>query len=105
MTETREWTELRVLRIKDGHTIPSLATACGINRSHLWKLECGEREPTAQVTRVLAVALNVPVSVLTKRPDPIYTGEELHSIVDVLRDPDAEEDEAPDFYVTDEVPA
>lgn len=69
------WWELRVIREKDGHSLTSLAKATVLNGKpmslgYLSDLENGRRFPNAQVTRALAVALNVPISVLEK-PRPI----------------------------------
>lgn len=60
------WLELRVIRTKDGHTLTSLAEAAGMSLGYLSDLENGRRRPNAKVTKKLAVALNVPVSVLEK---------------------------------------
>ncbi len=66
------WWELRVLREKDGHSLTSLAavTTLGEGRpmslGYLSDLENGRRQPNAKVTKALARALNVPVSVLEK---------------------------------------
>lgn len=68
------WWELRVIREKDGHTLTSLAEKTILNGKpmslgYLSDLENGRRWPNAKVTRALAVALNVPVSVLEKPRD------------------------------------
>ncbi len=61
------WLELRVIREKDGHSLTSLAKAAGgMSLGYLSDLENGKREPSATVTKRLALALNVPVSVLEK---------------------------------------
>lgn len=60
------WQELRVLREKDGHSLTSLAEAAGMSLGYLSDLENGRREPNARMTKKLAIALNVPVSVLEK---------------------------------------
>jgi transcriptional regulator with XRE-family HTH domain len=65
--DTRPWTELRVLRAKDGHTLTTLATAAGMSLSYLSELESGRREPNPRITKRLAEALNVPMSMLEKR--------------------------------------
>lgn len=62
----KTWQELRVLREKDGHSLTSLAAAADMSLGYLSDLENGRREPNARVTKKLAVALNVPVSVLEK---------------------------------------
>lgn len=61
------WVELRVLREKDGMTKTALAQAAGIALGYLCDLENGKREPNAVVRKKIAVALNVPVSMLEKR--------------------------------------
>lgn len=63
---TRTWQELRVIREKDGHSLTSLAAAADMSLGYLSDLENGRREPNATVTKKLAIALNVPVSVLEK---------------------------------------
>lgn len=71
MTKTPDiWWELRVIREKDGHSLTSLARVAGMSLGYLSDLENGRRWPNAQMTKKLAVALNVPVSVLEK-PRPI----------------------------------
>lgn len=60
------WQELRVLREKDGHSLTSLAAAANMSLGYLSDLENGRREPNSRVTKKLAMALNVPVSVLEK---------------------------------------
>lgn len=60
------WWELRVIREKDGHTLTSLAKAADMSLGYLSDLENGRRWPNATMTKKLAVALNVPVSVLEK---------------------------------------
>jgi len=69
------WWELRVLREKDGHTLTSLAAAVppgpgeaekGMSLGYLSDLENGRRQPNPAITKRLARALNVPVSVLEK---------------------------------------
>lgn len=62
----KTWQELRVIREKDGHSLTSLAEKAGISLGYLSDLENGRREPNARVTKKLAVAMNVPVSVLEK---------------------------------------
>ncbi|HUX70847.1 MAG TPA: helix-turn-helix transcriptional regulator [Cellulomonadaceae bacterium] len=61
------WISLRVIREKDGHTLTSLAKAAGgMSLGYLSDLEAGKREPNPAITRRLAVALNVPISVIEK---------------------------------------
>lgn len=65
-SEQGAWLELRVLREKNGDTLTSLAKRAEVGLGYLSDLEKGKREPSARVTKKLAVALNVPVSVLEK---------------------------------------
>lgn len=64
--QPKTWQELRVIREKDGHSLTSLAKAASMSLGYLSDLENGRREPNARVTKQLAIALNVPVSVLEK---------------------------------------
>ena len=64
------WWELRVIREKDGHSLTSLAKTVGMSLGYLSDLENGRRHPNATMTRRIARALNVPVSVLEK-PRPL----------------------------------
>lgn len=66
MTSHSTWLELRVLREKDGHSLSSLARAADMSLGYLSDLENGKRTPSAAITKRLARALNVPVSVLEK---------------------------------------
>lgn len=67
MTQTPiTWLELRVIREKDGHSLTSLAKAADMSLGYLSDLENGKREPSAPITKKLARALNVPLSVLEK---------------------------------------
>lgn len=70
---SRTWLELRVLREKNGDSITSLSKRAGVALGYLSDLENGKREPNAGITKKLAVALNVPVSVLEKhrREEPL----------------------------------
>jgi transcriptional regulator with XRE-family HTH domain len=60
------WLELQVLRERDGHTLTSLAKKAGISLGYISDLEKGRRNPTPHVTKALALALNVPYSVIQK---------------------------------------
>jgi transcriptional regulator with XRE-family HTH domain len=66
MPTNTTWVHLRVVRTKDGHSITSLAKAAGMSVSYLSELESGAREPNAKIIKKLAVALNVPVSLIEK---------------------------------------
>lgn len=67
-TKFGTWQELRVIREKDGHSLTSLAQAADMSLGYLSDLENGRRWPNPTMTKKLAVALKVPVSVLV-RPD------------------------------------
>jgi transcriptional regulator with XRE-family HTH domain len=62
------WHELRVMRTKDGRRLTDLAASCDppMSLSYLSDLERGRQMPSADATRRLAAALNVPVSVLER---------------------------------------
>lgn len=64
--ERHPWLELRVLRTKNGDSLTSLSQRSGVSLSYLSQLESGDREPNARVTKALADALKVPISVLEK---------------------------------------
>jgi transcriptional regulator with XRE-family HTH domain len=51
---------LRALRERSGLTAAQLAAAAGLHRTHLYKLERGERAPTWGTVQALAAALGVP---------------------------------------------
>lgn len=61
-----QWLELRVLREKNGDSLTSLSKRSTVSLSYLSQLESGDREPNVVVTKKLAIALNVPLSVLEK---------------------------------------
>lgn len=60
------WHELRVIRTKDGSSLTDLASAADMSLSYLSDLERGRQMPSAEVIRKLAIALNVPISVLER---------------------------------------
>lgn len=60
------WHELRVMRTKDGQSLTQLSENSGVSLSYLSDLERGRQLPSADVTRKIAMALNVPVSVLER---------------------------------------
>ncbi|WP_064442310.1 helix-turn-helix domain-containing protein [Hoyosella altamirensis] len=64
------WEELTAVRDLAGFRKTDLAKEARISLGHLSDLESGRREPTAPITRRLATALNVPVSVIQKRRYP-----------------------------------
>jgi transcriptional regulator with XRE-family HTH domain len=61
------WQELRVLRTKDNRSLTSLAADAEMSLSYLSDLERGRQLPSAEATRKLAAALNVPMSVLERK--------------------------------------
>lgn len=63
---SRVWLELRTIRELNGDSLTSLHQRSGVSLSYLSQLENGVREPNPVVTKKLARALNVPVSVLEK---------------------------------------
>ena len=64
--EPHVWLELRSIRTLNGDSLTSLSQRSGVSLSYLSQLESGQREPNAVVTKKLAQALKVPVSVLMK---------------------------------------
>ncbi len=66
-TDHGVWHQLRVARTKDGQSLTQLARAAQMSLSYLSDLERGRQLPSAEATRKLATALNVPVSVLERR--------------------------------------
>lgn len=61
-------TNVKRLRIERGWSQSKLAGDVGISLSHLWKLESGQREPSADVVDRVAEALGVPPIVLLQAP-------------------------------------
>ena len=68
MTKTNYgvWDELRVIRVRTGWSSAGLSRESGISAPYLSQLENGDRWPNATVTKKLADALKVPVSVLER---------------------------------------
>ncbi|SLG71099.1 helix-turn-helix domain-containing protein [Mycobacteroides abscessus] len=60
------WQELRVIRERTGWSSAELSRASGISAPYLSQLENGDRWPNATMTKKLAVALKVPVSILER---------------------------------------
>lgn len=77
------WLELQVIRSKDGLTLQQLSRLANVAVGHLSDLEQGKRQPTPAIVKRIALALNVPVSVL--EPSPRDEDEIAHR-VDVVRD-------------------
>ncbi|MGW1675963.1 helix-turn-helix domain-containing protein [Saccharopolyspora sp. NPDC002376] len=77
------WLELQVIRSKDGLSLQALARLANVSAGHLSDLEQGNRQPTAPLIKRIALALNVPVSVLEPSP---RDEDEIACRVDVVRD-------------------
>lgn len=60
------WRELRVIRERTGWASADLSRESGVSAPYLSQLENGDRWPNARVTKKLADALRVPVSVLER---------------------------------------
>ncbi|WKW86432.1 Cro protein [Mycobacterium phage ShroomBoi] len=60
------WQELRIIRERTGWSSAELSRESGVSAPYLSQLENGDRWPNATVTKKLAVALKVPVSVLER---------------------------------------
>lgn len=67
------------MRTKDGRSLTDLAAACAppMSLSYLSDLERGRQMPSADVTRRLAAALNVPTSVLERKRHVDADGNEI----------------------------
>lgn len=55
------------MRTKDGSSLTALADKAEMSLSYLSDLERGRQLPSAEAVRKLAVALNVPVSMLERK--------------------------------------
>lgn len=60
------WQELRVLRERTGWSSAMLSRESGVSAPYLSQLENGDRWPNATVTKKIAIALKVPMSVLER---------------------------------------
>lgn len=60
------WQELRIIRVRTGWSSADLSRESKLSAPYLSQLENGDRWPNAKVTKQLAVALKVPVSVLER---------------------------------------
>lgn len=60
------WAQLRIIRERTGWSSAELSRTSGVSAPYLSQLENGDRWPNATVTKKLAVALKVPVSVLER---------------------------------------
>lgn len=63
------WQELRIIRERTGWSSADLSRESKLSAPYLSQLENGDRWPNAKVTKQLAVALKVPVSVLERPLD------------------------------------
>lgn len=61
------WHELRVIRTKDGCSLTDLAASADMSLSYLSDLERGRQLPSSEAIRKIAMALNVPISVLERK--------------------------------------
>lgn len=77
------WLELQVIRSKDGLTLQQLSRLANVAVGYLSDLEQGNRQPTAPIIKRIALAINVPVSVLEPSP---RSEDEISHRVDVVRD-------------------
>lgn len=55
-----------MIRERSGWTSADLSKASGVSAPYLSQLESGDRWPNPRVTKKLAVALKVPISVLER---------------------------------------
>lgn len=78
---------LRTLRVERGLTLQELATASGISRATLSRIENGEVSPTAETLGRLAAALSLPVSQLLAPMEPGFPALVRHAEQSVWRDP------------------
>jgi len=60
--------EIARLRLERGFTLQRLADEAAISRSHLGKIELGERGASAPALKRLAIVLGVPVSQIAEMP-------------------------------------
>jgi transcriptional regulator with XRE-family HTH domain len=58
---------VRVLREKDGQAQSALAKQVGISPQYMSDIEAGRRDAKPDVLKRIAVALNVPLSMIEKR--------------------------------------
>ena len=63
------WQELRIIRERTGWSSADLSRESKLSAPYLSQLENGDRWPNVKVTKQLAVALKVPVSVLERPLD------------------------------------
>ena len=63
------WQELRIIRERTGWSSADLSRESKLSAPYLSQLENGDRWPNVKVTKQLAVALKIPVSVLERPLD------------------------------------
>ncbi len=59
--------KLAEVRIRAGLSRAALATAAGVNRSNVWRIECGQSQPVPATLVALATALGVDIDAITDR--------------------------------------
>jgi transcriptional regulator with XRE-family HTH domain len=67
MPRRRPGSALRIARVRAGYGVRELATLAGINRSTLWRLETGKRQPEDETQKKLSKALGMPAPELFMR--------------------------------------
>lgn len=66
VSEFGVWDQLRITRTKDGQSLAELSRRSGVSLGYLSDLEGGHRWPNPTQVKKLALALNVPMSVLER---------------------------------------
>lgn len=93
------WTELKVIREKDGYSIRQLAAVCGYTKTYLSMLENGQRRPSEEAIAALAGVLRVPFSMLKPHGphelDPVEFSEMVDKLDRPARDINSVEPVAP----------
>lgn len=94
ISEFGVWDELRVARTKDGQGLAELSRSSGVSLGYLSDLEGGHRWPNPTQVKKLAIALNVPMSVLERSRNIDSDGNSValrELIRDIVREVIAEE--------------
>jgi transcriptional regulator with XRE-family HTH domain len=81
------WTELRVIREKDGFSLRQLAEISGYTANYLSLCENGERRPSEETIKTLAEVLRVPFSMLKPHGPHDLDPVEFSAMVDKLGRP------------------
>lgn len=68
-SERTPWIELKTLRAKDNMTLKQLSGVTGLSFTYLSDLEIGRRRPSASAISKIALAMNVPKSMLEPRAE------------------------------------